>query len=278
MGLNACASGSLIADREACFVNEFGPPLKIDQPKSKSGKASRLKPVLPFEAIVMAGGKGERLSPLTDHCPKPLLPVGGKPIVEHTISRLLKTGIRDFTFCVNYLGEMIQDHFGDGSDHKATFSYIYETQPLGTIGGARLKEQFRFDDLLVINGDLLTTINFEKFYAFFIEEDADIAIATIPYRVSLPYGILEQKEGHEVHSIQEKPNYTYYINTGIYFLRKEMLGMIPQDEKFDAVDLIDRAMADGRKVSAFPLLDYWVDIGQLEDYHKAQEDAQYLDL
>lgn len=226
----------------------------------------------------MAGGRGERLSPLTDNLPKPLVKVGERPIVEYTIERLYKAGIRDFTFCVNYLGDMIKSHFGDGEKWDSEFSYIFENEPLGTIGGVALKQEFKYNDLLVINGDLLTTINFDKFYAFFIERDADIAIATIPYRLNLPYGILELDDQQELINIKEKPTYTYHINTGIYFVRRELLDMIPENSRYDAIDLIQAAQAEGCKVSSFPLLDYWIDIGQIEDYHKAQEDVQFLDL
>ncbi|HHG83605.1 MAG TPA: hypothetical protein ENJ82_02550 [Bacteroidetes bacterium] len=250
-----------------------------NQPQTQSSKGKKvLSPVLPFEAIIMAGGKGKRLSPLTDQLPKPLLKVGKRAIVEYSILRLQKAGVRNFTFCVNHLGEMIERHFGTGENWNAEFSYIYEKMPLGTIGGASLKEDFVYEDLLVINGDLLTTINFEKFYQYYLEEDADIAVATIPYRVNLSYGILEMNANNEVQSIREKPNYTYHINTGIYFVRKEMLDLIPKGKPFDAIDLIDKAMKLGYKVSSFPLLDYWIDIGQMDDFKKAQEDVQFLDL
>lgn len=218
------------------------------------------------------------MSPLTDKVPKPLLKVGNRPIVEYSIMRLRKAGIRHFTFCVNYLGEKIQQHFGEGEDWNAEFSYIYEQEPLGTIGGVALKEEFHFNDLLVINGDLLTTINFEKFYAFFVEEDADIAVATIPYRVPLPYGIFELSGNNEVKSVKEKPTYSYFINTGIYFVRREILDLIPRNTRYDAIELIETAMARQCKVASFPLLDYWIDIGQMDDYHKAQEDVGFLDL
>ena len=232
---------------------------------------------LPFEVIVMAGGRGERLSPLTDNCPKPLLLVGDRPILEYSILRLIRAGIKDFSFCVNYLGEQIEGHFGDGERWNARFTHIYEPRPLGTIGGAALKTNFRFEDLLVINGDLLTTINYEKFYAFFLEEEADIAVATIPYRVNLPYGILHQNDQREVTHLDEKPSYTYYINSGMYFLRKEILELIPENTRLDAVALIHLAIDRGCKISAFPLRDYWLDIGQMEDFKRAQEDIQFID-
>ncbi len=248
-----------------------------NQPQLKK-KGKKSSPTLPFEAIVMAGGKGERLSPLTDDTPKPLLKVGDRPIVEYSILRLHRAGVRNFTFCLNYLGEKIQSYFGNGEQWQAKFDYIYENSPLGTIGGAALKTDFQYDDLLVINGDLLTTINFEKFYGFYLDQDADMAVATIPYRVPLAYGIIEMNDNNEVQSIREKPTYTYHINTGIYFVRRELLELIPRGERFDAIDLIEKARQQGLKVSSFPLLDYWIDIGQMEDYKKGTEDVQFLNL
>lgn len=234
--------------------------------------------MLPFEVIVMAGGKGERLSPLTDNLPKPLVKIGDRPILEYSIMRLQKAGAKHFTFCLNHFAEKIQDHFGSGESWGLNFRYIIEQAQLGTIGGATLIDDFVYEDLLVINGDLLTTINFERFYAFFLEEDADMAVATIPYRFNLPYGIVEVDDKHVIGSVKEKPTFTYHINTGIYFVRRELLNLIPKGTRFDAIELIEKAMNEGRKVSSFPLLDYWIDIGQMEDYNKAQEDLHFLDL
>ena len=235
-------------------------------------------PTLPFEAIIMAGGKGERLKPLTDAIPKPLLPVGGKPIVRYSVESLLKAGLKDITFIVNYFGDKIQAEFGDGKKEKASFDYIFENEPLGTIGGLSLKNNFKFQDILVMNGDLLTTIHFDKFFMFYLEEDADIAVAVIPYRLNLPFGIFEIGEKNEILSTREKPAFTYYINTGIYLMKREVIHMIPENQTFDAIDLVELARAQGLKVSAFPLLDYWIDIGQAEDYQKAQKDIQFLNF
>jgi NDP-sugar pyrophosphorylase family protein len=248
------------------------------KPRPESKKKPHSRPLLPFEVVIMAGGKGERLSPLTDDLPKPLVKVGNRPIVEYSILRLKKAGVKYFTFCVNHFGEQIAAHFGDGSDWDLKFDYIFEPKPLGTIGGVALKEDFVYNDLLVINGDLLTTINFDKFFAFFLEEDADMAVATIPYRLNLPYGIIEVDDKHVIGSIKEKPTFTYHINCGIYFVRRELLEMIPANKRFDAIELIETAMRTGKKVSSFPLLEYWIDIGQMEDYQKAQEDVQFLDI
>jgi NDP-sugar pyrophosphorylase family protein len=233
---------------------------------------------LPFEVVVMAGGKGERMRPLTQDLPKPLLDLAGKPIAEHMIRRFNRFGVKHFTFCVNYLGDKIEAHFGDGKRFRSEISYLHEQEPLGTIGGLSLKQDFKFNDLLVINGDLLTTINFERFYTFFLDQDADMAVATIPYTVNLPYGILDLEEDRSVTAVREKPSFTYHINSGIYLMRRETCRLIPSGTRFDAVDLIDHALACGLKVASYPLLEYWIDIGQMEDYRKAQKDIQFLEL
>jgi NDP-sugar pyrophosphorylase family protein len=226
----------------------------------------------------MAGGRGERLHPLTADCPKPLLPLAGEPIVGYMVKRLRAAGVKNFTFCVNYLADQIAAHFGNGEAWKAEFEYLLETEPLGTIGGAALKENFHYEDLLVINGDLLTTIHFDRFYAYYLEEDAHLAIATIPYRVNLPYGILELDADQIVQGVREKPTFTYRINSGIYMMRRELIDLIPRNTRFDAIDLIEAALDKGLKVVSYPLHDYWIDIGQIEDYRKAQEDVHFLDL
>ena len=236
-----------------------------------------LRSALPFEVVIMAGGKGERLLPLTKDRPKPLVEIGGKPIVEYMIDRLSQMGIKYYTFCLNYLGEKVEAYFGDGSDRGIHIDYIYEQEALGTIGGAALKKEYRFQDLLIVNGDLLTTINFEKFFSFFLEGDADISVATIPYRMSLPYGIMETDENREIQTIREKPTYTYYINTGMYFMKRSVLELVPEGEASDAISLIEKAMEMGLKVTSYPVLNYWIDIGQMADYKKAQEDVEFLD-
>lgn len=245
-----------------------------DQQSFLSGSGS----ALPFEVIIMAGGKGERLHPLTEKLPKPLLPVGGKPIVSYTLQRLKKAGIKHFSFCLNYLGEKICQEFGDGKDEHISISYIFEKEPLGTVGGAKLKEKFHFEDILVINGDLLTTIDFDRFYGHYLDKDADLCIASIPYRINLPYGILEVDEEQALQTLQEKPTFTYHINSGIYLLKKPVLDLIPEGTPFDAIDLIRKSMEQGLKVVSYPLLNYWIDIGKMEDYEKAQEDIRFLDL
>lgn len=233
---------------------------------------------LNFEVIIMAGGRGERLRPLTEDLPKPLLRIGEKPVAEYAIRRLIRQGVEDFTFVVNYLGEKIEEYFGDGSEFGARFRYVYESLPMGTIGGTSQIPHLRADHLLVLNGDILTTIQFDRFFAWYLDHDAEIAVAAVPYQVDLSFGMLEIGADYQVKDIKEKPTYTYHINTGIYLIRREMLDLIPTDRPYDAVDLIGEAMKQDRKVIAFPLLDYWLDIGRMEDYRKAQKDIEFLDV
>lgn len=238
------------------------------------------QPAIPlnFEVILMAGGRGERLRPLTEDTPKPLLRIGEKPVAEYAIRRLIRQGVSDFTFVVNYLGEKIEQYFGDGKAFGAQFRYHNEQEPMGTIGGAAQIQHLQAEHLLVLNADLLTTIHFDRFFAWYLDNDADIAVAAVPYQVDLAFGMLDIDANYAVKDIKEKPTYTHHINTGIYLIRREMLDLIPTDRPFDAVDLISEAMKRDFKVVAFPLLDYWLDIGRMEDYRKAQKDIEFLDL
>ena len=235
---------------------------------------SNLKGFVPAEAVIMAGGRGERLRPLTDQTPKPLVKVGKKPILEHGIDHLAKFWIKDITLSVRYLADQIQDYFGDGSERGMNFRYLTETQPLGTIGAlAQLRPQQ--DTILLMNSDLLTNINLADFYDAFQKSDADMAVATVPYLVNVPYGVLETLE-QEVVSLKEKPTYTYHSNAGIYLLKKELIQLIPRDTFYNATDLMTRLMAEKRKLIHFPIIDYWLDIGNQTDYQKAQEDIKHL--
>lgn len=235
------------------------------------------KSYLPVDAVIMAGGRGERLKPLTDKIPKPLLKVGNKPIIEHNIDRLASYGIDDYYISLRYLGEQIESYFKSGDSKNIHIQYIYEDRPLGTIGALGKVENFGHGAVLLMNSDLLTNLNYEDFYLDFIKSGADLSILTIPYDVNIPYAVLETENGH-VLSLQEKPTYTYYSNGGIYLLKKEILEMIPKDEFYNATDLIEALIKGGRKVSSYPLRGYWLDIGKHEDYNKAQRDITHLKL
>ncbi len=236
-----------------------------------------MRSYLPVDAVLMAGGRGNRLQPLTDTTPKPLLKVGGKAIMEHNVDRLSLYGIDDFWFSVKYLGEQIVDHFGDGANRNIAIQYVWEDAPLGTIGAVSKITNFNHDYVLVTNSDLLTNLDYEHFYLDFITNDADLSIVTIPYVVNVPYAVLETDD-NQIKSFKEKPTYTYYSNGGIYLMKKSVLKYLPKDTHFNATDLMEKLIEEKKKVVSYPLLGYWLDIGKHDDFKKAQEDIKHLKL
>jgi len=235
----------------------------------------KIKSYLPIDAVIMAGGRGHRLKPWTDTTPKPLLKVGGKAIMEHNLDRLVLYGIDDFWVSVNYLGELIENHFGKGTDKNIKIEYVREDESLGTIGAVSKIKNFKHDYVLITNSDLLTNIDYEQFYLEFISQDADLAVLTIPYQVSIPYAVLETSNG-AIKSFKEKPTYTYYSNGGIYLIKKEMLKYIPINTFFNATDLIEVLIKNDLKVISFPFSGYWIDIGKHDDFQKAQIDIKNI--
>ena len=231
----------------------------------------KIRSYLPVDAVIMAGGRGKRLKPLTDSKPKPLLQVGDKPIMEHNFDRLALFGIDDFWVSVKYLGEQIESHFGQGNSKNTRIEYVWENEPLGTIGAVSKIKNFKNDYILVTNSDLLTNIDFEQFFLKFLKEGADLAVLTIPYQVTIPYAVLETHNGH-IKSFKEKPTYTYYSNGGIYLMKKSMLKYIPEDIFFNATDFIEELIKNDLKVISFPFSGYWMDIGRHEDLEKAKKD------
>jgi dTDP-glucose pyrophosphorylase len=248
----------------------------------ESGKIERVidfnkvETILPVEAILMAGGRGERLRPLTDDLPKPLLKIGAKPIIEHNIDRLMKYGVHNFTISLGYLGEMIEDYLGNGNSKGISINFVKENMPLGTIGALGLIKEFRHDDLLIMNSDLFTNIDFEDFYQTFCNEKADVCIATVPYNIDVPYGVFNIQEDIVITDLKEKPRYTYYANAGIYMVRKSVIKNMSNVTKTDATDFILKTIKDGFRVVKYPIVGYWIDIGKAEDFKKAQEFAQHV--
>jgi len=231
---------------------------------------------LPLDVIIMAGGRGQRLMPLTEKTPKPMLLVGDKPILEHNIDRLIKFGIKNIYVSVNYLSEQIKDYFGDGSSKEISVKYICEGKPLGTAGSLKLAKSLKNDYILVMNSDLLTNIDFEGFFKSFIKSGADMAVATASFHVQVPYGVLEVNDENYVHSLKEKPKYTYQSNAGIYIAKKEILNIIPHDQPYNVTDLMNHLVESGKKIVSFPILGYWIDIGNHADYQKANDDIQHI--
>lgn len=224
---------------------------------------------LPMSAVLMAGGKGERLRPMTLESPKPLLEIGGKAIIDYNIEALAAVGIDDITVTTRYLADKIKNHFSTqvaGVNVKC----VEETEPMGTIGAVSLIERNEDGNTLVMNSDLLTTISFEDMYIKHLEENADITIAAIPYTVSVPYAILAV-ENNSVKSIEEKPTYSYYANAGIYIFSNKILNKVAPHGRTDATDLVEQAINEGCKVGYYPITGTWIDIGSPTDFRQAQD-------
>ncbi len=231
--------------------------------------------ILPIDAVLMAGGKGERLRPLTEKTPKPLLPVGDKAIIDHNIDRLLSYGVKHITVTVNYLGEQIEEHFAEPrGDVKV--QTVREPKFLGTIGSIKFVKEFYNDTILVMNSDLFTNINYEDFYLHFKEHDADMSVAAVPYSVSVPYGIFQLEGRRDVKGIIEKPTYDYYANAGIYLINKSALDYIPEDTMFHSTHLMEKLIEAGKKVIRFPLNGTWIDIGNPQEYKRANELVEHI--
>lgn len=224
---------------------------------------------LPIDAVLMAGGKGERLRPLTEKTPKPLLPVGGKAIIDHNIDRLISNGVKHINVTVNYLGEQLEEHFLE-TRGEVIVQTVREPKFLGTIGSIKFVKEFYNDSVLVMNSDLFTNINYEDFYLHFKEHDAEMSVAAVPYTVSVPYGIFDL-DGRNIQGLIEKPTYNYYANAGIYLIKRRALDEIPDDTFFNATDLIEKLIAEEKKVIRFPLNGTWIDIGNPQEYQKANE-------
>lgn len=229
---------------------------------------------LPVDAVLMAGGKGERLRPLTEKTPKPLLPVGDKAIIDHNVDRLISFGIKHISVTVNYLGEQLEEHFREPRK-EVQIQIVREPKFLGTIGSIKFVPEFYNDTVLVMNSDLFTNINYEDFYLHFKEHDADMSVAAIPYDVDIPFGILNL-DGRNITGLSEKPHYGYYANAGIYLIKKSAFDLIPDDTMFHSTDLLEDLVAVGRKVIRFPLGGTWIDIGTPQEYKKAMDLVKYM--
>lgn len=234
----------------------------------------RFKTRLPIDAVLMAGGKGERLRPLTEKTPKPLLPVGDKAIIDHNIDRLISYGVNHISVTVNYLKEQLEEHFAEprGDINVQT---VREPKFLGTIGSIKYVPKFYNDTVLLMNSDVFTNIDFEDFYLHFQQYDAEMSVAAIPYNVSIPYGILNL-EGRIIQGLIEKPKYTYYANAGIYLVKRRALDEIPEEIFFNATDLVEKLIVEGKRVIRYPLNGTWIDIGNPQEYQKANDLVKHL--
>lgn len=233
----------------------------------------------PFSAktngvVLMLGGLGMRLRPLTENTPKPMLNVGGKPILETIVERFAEQGFHRFIFCINYLGHQIREHFGNGRQWGVQIDYVEESQSLGTAGALSLIDsKWLNKDFIVMNGDLLTKVDFDALLNFHAQHQSLATLGVREYTQQVPYGVVEV-EGEVVQQIVEKPVYRYFVNAGIYVLSPKAIAHLTYNTYLDMPTLIDQLMADQQKVGAFPVTEYWKDIGQIPDFEQAQIDYE----
>lgn len=252
----------------------FIPVLDQDGHVVKVCNLIKYRNFLSVDAVLMAGGKGERLRPLTEKTPKPLLPVGDKAIIDHNVDRLISFGIKHISVTVNYLGEQLEEHFREPRN-EVQIQTVREPKFLGTIGSIKFVPEFYNDTVLVMNSDLFTNINYEDFYLHFKEHDADMSVAAIPYDVDIPFGILNLN-GRNITGLSEKPHYGYYANAGIYLIKKSAFDLIPENTMFHSTDLLEALVSAGKKVIRFPLGGTWIDIGTPQEYRRALDLVKYI--
>jgi dTDP-glucose pyrophosphorylase len=229
----------------------------------------------PNWVVLMAGGLGARLRPLTESVPKPMLVVRGKPILESILENLVNEGFRKFYVSVNYRADMIMHHFGDGSSWGIEISYLREGTQLGTAGALSLLPELPQHSIIVMNGDLLTRANVSSLLEFHEAHRSAATMAVREYDLQVPYGVVHTN-GERITAVEEKPIQKFFINAGIYALSPEALAHIPRDTCFDMPTLFDRLNASDALTIAFPLREYWLDIGRVEDYVQANMQLEYL--
>lgn len=231
-----------------------------------------LKPKAHLNRVVlMVGGLGTRLKPLTDNTPKPMLHVGGKPILQTIIEKFVGYGFTKITLCVNYKSEKIQEHFGDGREFGADIDYLFEDKRMGTAGALSLLGDMPTEPFFVMNGDLLTNVNFEHLLEFHVNNKAMATMCVREYDFQVPYGVVNIDDG-QVKSIDEKPIHKFFVSAGIYMLNPQCISCIPDDEFYDMPTLFEHLIQSKENIISFPLREYWLDIGQMEEYEKANRE------
>lgn len=233
------------------------------------------EPDVPNKVLLMAGGEGSRLRPLTENCPKPMLKVGSKPILETILGSFIEQGFSEFVISVNYMGDQIVRHFGDGSQWQVSIEYLQESEPLGTAGPIGLLDTKPEHTMIVMNGDILTKVDFRHMLSFHEEHGAEATMCIREFDFRVPFGTVDLSD-HVVKGIREKPVYSFFVNAGIYVIDPPVIDMISPGERLDITDLFQKFMDRGGKVSAFPVHEYWMDIGQMDDFRQAQDEYDSL--
>jgi len=223
--------------------------------------------------LIMAGGLGSRMSPLTDNLPKPMLKVGSKPILQIIIEQFRSYGFKNILISVNYKADIIKNYFRDGKDFGVSIKYIKETKRLGTAGAISLAKKYLTKPFFVINGDILTTVNFYNFLQYHTENNYIMTIGSRIYETQIPYGVINIEESC-VTALEEKPIISHLVSGGVYVLNPEVIDTIPKDQYFDITQLINMLIDNKAKVGNFPITEYWMDIGKVADYYKANNDIE----
>lgn len=252
--------------RHLPLLDEAGCVVGLSTLESLMGNMER-----PNSVVLMVGGMGTRLMPLTRDCPKPMLPVGGKPILESILESFHEQGFRRFYFSVNYLAQTFKDHFGDGGRWGVDIRYLHEDKRLGTAGALSLLPELPDEPLIVMNGDLLTRVRFDNLLDFHVEHRALATMAVREYDFQVPYGVVKL-DGARILGIEEKPVQRFFVNAGIYALSPQAVSMIPRGTFFDMPSLFEQLMQTGKATSAYPLREYWLDIGRIEEFERAQRE------
>ena len=219
--------------------------------------------------ILMVGGLGTRLRPLTENTPKPMLSVGGKPILQTIIERFRDYGFRNITLCVNYKAEMIKEYFENGNKFGVNIDYVIENKKMGTAGALSLLKEKPKEPFFVMNGDILTNINFENMLEYHLEHNSTATIAVRKYDFQVPFGVVKM-ENNKIKAIEEKPTYKFFVSAGIYMLNPECIDYVPKNKYYDMPTLFENLIKDNKKTFSFPIREYWLDIGRIEEYEKAQ--------
>jgi len=223
------------------------------------------------KVVLMAGGLGTRLRPLTEHKPKPMLEVGNKPILQTIIEHFASYGFRDFVIAVNYKSHVIQEYFNDGSNLGVNIEYIQEEKRLGTAGSLSLLKEIPEEPFFVMNADILTNLNFLHLYNYHVSSNSVATMCVKEYDYQIPYGVVNLKE-NKILSIEEKPIYKFFVSAGIYMLNPESLDYIPKNEFFDMPMLFEKIIKEKQNAISFPIYEYWLDIGRIEEYKRANKE------
>jgi dTDP-glucose pyrophosphorylase/CBS domain-containing protein len=223
------------------------------------------------KAVLMVGGLGTRLQPLTESIPKPMLKVGNKPILETIVQKFAEFGYTNIVMCVNYKSDVIKKYFGDGAEFGVSIEYVLEEERMGTAGALSLLKEKITEQFFVMNGDLLTNVNFEHLHNFHVSNNSMGTMCVRDYDFQVPFGVVDI-ENTKILSITEKPLHKFFVNAGIYMFNPEVLDFIPQNKFYDMPSLFKKLISEGKNINSFPLREYWLDVGRIEEYEKANKD------